>query len=102
MTGRVMTAMETIRFRMRAKLVKALDTLASKMNRDRTDLLNEAVVRYLEQNIGLARKGLPVTKRRYLASETAKWFAAMDRIGREPLLKNGRKQPLPQRRKIFD
>jgi len=34
--------------------------------------------------------------------DTAKWFAAMDRLGGDPLLKKGRKQPPAPRRKIFD
>jgi antitoxin VapB len=34
--------------------------------------------------------------------DTAKWFAAMDKIGGDPLLKKGRKQPRAPRRKIFD
>jgi antitoxin VapB len=34
--------------------------------------------------------------------DPAAWFAAMDRLGGDPLLKGGRKQPRAQRRKIFD
>lgn len=30
------------------------------------------------------------------------WFAAMDKIGGDPLLKKGRKQPPAPHRKIFD
>ena len=37
-----------------------------------------------------------------LISDPKEWFAAMDKIGGEPLLKNGRKQPRAPRRKIFD
>lgn len=37
-----------------------------------------------------------------MISDTAKWFAAMDEIGGDALLKKGRKQPPAQRRKIFD
>ena len=37
-----------------------------------------------------------------LIADTAKWFAAMDRLGGDPLLKKGRKQPPAPRRKIFD
>ena len=37
-----------------------------------------------------------------MVSDTAKWFAAMDRLGGDPLLKKGRKQPPAPRRKIFD
>jgi len=35
-------------------------------------------------------------------TDVKEWFAAMDRIGGDPLFKEGRKQPRPQRRKIFD
>jgi antitoxin VapB len=34
-------------------------------------------------------------------SDAKEWFAAMDRLGADPLLKGGRKQPRPQRRKLF-
>jgi antitoxin VapB len=37
-----------------------------------------------------------------LIPDPAKWFAAMDEIGGDPLLKKGRKQPPAPRRKIFD
>ncbi len=37
-----------------------------------------------------------------MIANTAKWFAAMDAIGGDPLLKKGRKQPPAPRRKIFD
>lgn len=37
-----------------------------------------------------------------IISDPKEWFAAMDRIGRDPLLKGGRKQPRAQRRKFFD
>ena len=37
-----------------------------------------------------------------MISDAKEWFAAMDRIGGDPLLKGGRKQPRPQRRKLFD
>jgi len=36
-----------------------------------------------------------------MVSDVAEWFAAMDKIGSEPLLKGGRKQPKAPRRKIF-
>ena len=35
-------------------------------------------------------------------SDPKDWFAAMDKIGGDPLLKSGRKQPRAPRRKIFD
>jgi antitoxin VapB len=35
-------------------------------------------------------------------TDTKEWFAAMDRLGGDPLLKGGRKQPKAPRRKIFD
>jgi len=37
-----------------------------------------------------------------MISDPKEWFAAMDKIGGDPLLKNGRRQPPAQRRKIFD
>ncbi|HXY25523.1 MAG TPA: hypothetical protein VEI73_12780 [Candidatus Acidoferrum sp.] len=37
-----------------------------------------------------------------IITDTKEWFAAMDRLGADPLLKSGRKQPRPQRRKFFD
>jgi hypothetical protein len=37
-----------------------------------------------------------------LIPDTKEWFAAMDRIGGDPLFKGGRKQPRAPRRKIFD
>jgi antitoxin VapB len=37
-----------------------------------------------------------------MISDPEEWFAAMDKIGGDPLLKDGRKQPRPQRRKFFD
>jgi predicted transcriptional regulator len=59
--GRIMSALKTISFRMRAEAVETLDALAETMDRDRTYLLNEAVERYLELNeyhIKLIEKGL--------------------------------------------
>lgn len=35
-------------------------------------------------------------------SNVKEWFAAMDGIGGDPLLKGGRKQPRTPKRKIFD
>ena len=37
-----------------------------------------------------------------MIADVKEWFAAMDRIGGEPLFKAGRKQPRAPRRKIFD
>jgi antitoxin VapB len=37
-----------------------------------------------------------------VVSDTAKWFAAMDQLGGDALLKKGRKQPRAPRRKMFD
>ena len=37
-----------------------------------------------------------------MISEPKEWFAEMDKIGGDPLLKNGRKQSPAPRRKIFD
>jgi antitoxin VapB len=37
-----------------------------------------------------------------MIKDPKEWFAAMDRIGGDPLLKGGRKQPRAQRRKFFD
>jgi hypothetical protein len=37
-----------------------------------------------------------------MISDPKEWFAAMDRIGGDPLLKGGRNQPRAPRRKIFD
>jgi len=37
-----------------------------------------------------------------MLTDVKEWFAAMDRIGGDPLLKGGRKQPRPQHRKLFD
>ena len=34
-------------------------------------------------------------------SDTATWFAELDRLNTEPFLKNGRKQPKAPRRRIF-
>lgn len=36
-----------------------------------------------------------------MTTDPAAWFAEMDKIGSEPLLKAGRKQPKAPRRKIF-
>jgi antitoxin VapB len=36
-----------------------------------------------------------------IVSDPKEWFAAMDKIGGDPLLKAGRKQPKAPRRKIF-
>jgi len=35
-------------------------------------------------------------------TDPEEWFAAMDRLGGDDLLKGSRKQPRPQRRKLFD
>jgi hypothetical protein len=37
-----------------------------------------------------------------MIQDPKEWFAAMDKIGGDPLLKKGRKQPPAPRRKIFD
>ena len=37
-----------------------------------------------------------------MIADPKEWFAAMDRIGGDPLFKDGRKQPRAPRRKIFD
>ena len=37
-----------------------------------------------------------------LIADPKEWFAAMDRIGGDPLFKGSRKQPRAPRRKIFD
>jgi antitoxin VapB len=37
-----------------------------------------------------------------IIADPEEWFAAMDRLGGDELLKDGRKQPRTQRRKIFD
>jgi antitoxin VapB len=37
-----------------------------------------------------------------IITDVKEWFAAMDRIGGDPLFKGGRKQPRAPRRKIFD
>jgi antitoxin VapB len=37
-----------------------------------------------------------------IIADPKEWFAAMDRLGGDPLLKSGRKQPRAPRRKIFD
>lgn len=37
-----------------------------------------------------------------IITDPEEWFAAMDRLGGDELLKDGRKQPRTQRRKIFD
>lgn len=36
-----------------------------------------------------------------IISDAQQWFASMDRAASEPILKNGRKQPSAQRRKLF-
>jgi antitoxin VapB len=36
-----------------------------------------------------------------IVSDTAAWFAELDRLNAEPLLKGGRKQPKAPRRRIF-
>ena len=36
-----------------------------------------------------------------IISDAQQWFASMDRVSSEPILKNGRKQPNVQRRKLF-
>lgn len=35
-------------------------------------------------------------------TDVKEWFAAMDRIGGDPLFKGGRKQPKAPKRRIFD
>ncbi|PYU10715.1 MAG: AbrB/MazE/SpoVT family DNA-binding domain-containing protein [Acidobacteria bacterium] len=37
-----------------------------------------------------------------MITDAKEWFAAMDRIGGDPLFKTGRKQPQARRRKLFD
>ncbi|HET7107549.1 MAG TPA: AbrB/MazE/SpoVT family DNA-binding domain-containing protein [Candidatus Acidoferrum sp.] len=37
-----------------------------------------------------------------MSADAKEWFAAMDRIGGDPLFKGGRKQPRAPRRKLFD
>ena len=37
-----------------------------------------------------------------MITDVKEWFAAMDRLGGDDLLKGSRKQPRPQRRKLFD
>ena len=37
-----------------------------------------------------------------MIADSKEWFAAMDRIGGDPLFKAGRKQPRAARRKLFD
>jgi antitoxin VapB len=37
-----------------------------------------------------------------IISDPKEWFAAMDKLGADPLLNKGRKQPPAPRRKIFD
>ncbi|HET7258959.1 MAG TPA: AbrB/MazE/SpoVT family DNA-binding domain-containing protein [Candidatus Acidoferrum sp.] len=37
-----------------------------------------------------------------IIADVKEWFAAMDRIGGDPLFKGGRKQPRARRRKLFD
>jgi predicted transcriptional regulator len=46
---------KTISFRIDAAKVKALDAIATNMQRDRSFLLNEAVDAYLEWNAGFER-----------------------------------------------
>jgi antitoxin VapB len=36
-----------------------------------------------------------------IQADTKEWFAAMDRMGGDPLLRKGRQQPRAQRRKLF-
>jgi len=36
-----------------------------------------------------------------MVTDPSEWFAAMDKIGADPLFKAGRKQPKAPRRKIF-
>jgi antitoxin VapB len=36
-----------------------------------------------------------------MTTDPGEWFAAMDKIGGDPLFKSGRKQPKAPRRKIF-
>jgi predicted transcriptional regulator len=60
------SAQKTISFRMPAKTVASLDTLASEMDRDRSYLLNEAVENYLDLNryqMELVEKGIAAAKR---------------------------------------
>ena len=37
-----------------------------------------------------------------MITDAKEWFAAMDRIGGDPLFKGGRKQPRAPRRKMFE
>jgi len=37
-----------------------------------------------------------------MITDPKEWFAAMDRIGGDPLFKGGRKQPRAPRRKMFE
>jgi len=37
-----------------------------------------------------------------IVADPKEWFAAMDRLGADALMKGGRKQPRAQRRNIFD
>jgi antitoxin VapB len=37
-----------------------------------------------------------------IISDTAKWFAELDRFQEEPFFEHGRKQPKAPRRRIFD
>lgn len=37
-----------------------------------------------------------------MVTDAGEWFAAMDKIGGDPLFKAGRRQPKAPRRKIFD
>jgi predicted transcriptional regulator len=117
-----MSEMKTISFRMKGEVVESLDALAETMDRDRSYLLNEAVERYLELNeyhVQLIEKGLRAAQEGQLVShadvkkminemgrsmmmDTKQWFAAMDRLRGDGLLKGGRKQPRAPRRKIFE
>jgi predicted transcriptional regulator len=114
-----MSEMRTISFRIRGETVESLDALAATMDRDRSYLLNEAVERYLELNeyhVQLIEKGLRAAREGQLVShadvkeminkigrsmmmDTKEWFAAMDHVRGEGLLKGGRKQPRTPRRK---
>ena len=60
-----MSGPKTISFRIDAAKVKALDTIAANMKRDRSFLLNEAVDAYLEQSADferVVREGLKAAK----------------------------------------
>lgn len=37
-----------------------------------------------------------------MITDAKEWFAAMDRIGGDPLFKSGRKQPKAPKRRVFD